>query len=166
MININSRLLFKFSQKTITRFIFVLLCLCLLILSFILFSNYESTKEKLILSIASNFQKRANSLEVELNSVINHVKLTKQMTHRQLSYQPTKLFKETYIKAVSSKKQYYSEKNYSTLETDTIIGEHTILGNIFWIGKNESRLKKNLMMSAINLFSVQAAEQKNNHNII
>ena len=77
MFKLNHQLLPVFSIKEISRFIFILLCVFLFILSIILFTNYHSTKEKLILSTLHNFNVRASVLENELNLVINHVKTVK-----------------------------------------------------------------------------------------
>jgi len=166
MLPIKTQLLADFSSKVSSKAIFVLLCMLLLALSFMLWTDYESTKEKLIISIADTFKQRAAALENELNSIIHHVEILQNISNTQLKTKTSAQLENIYKNDILNKKTMYSDAHYYALEQGITIGGDKVQGNIFWVENKEKTANKMLMRLAVNLFPVQAAEQKNNKHIM
>ncbi len=153
--------------KLSTKILLPILALIFTTLAFLLYLNDQEAREKLIVSVDNTTSERAFALDVEIYSIVKHIKRMKSIADRRLARLPDSGLVQTSIREIKEAAVYHEKSDHSLLEKGTTIGGNEVLGSIIACGRLHDREWHRLkwILLGLDLFDSQEAEHANNANI-
>ncbi len=151
-----------------SRMIFAIFTLLILTLALLLYLNEVKEQKKLISSVDYIMSERASTLDIELNSIVKHIRIMKSIADRSLAETAAAGLEQVARAEIEQAAVYHEKGDYSILAQGATISGHEVLGTVFVSGRycdhKWNRLKWILL--GLDLFASQEAEHRNSDHII